>query len=67
MYDKVCPYEGCGGREFVHVWTSANGDDTRTQRQICARCSRRVLFTFEPHPHAGDLTLWPSDNFPLEE
>jgi hypothetical protein len=54
---KSCPH--CGGRKFIHCWTDANGDGSRTQRQICKRCSRRVLFVIE-FPPSGENRRRPS-------
>lgn len=58
---KVCPW-GCGSTSFVHGWTSDNGDGSKTQYQICRRCSRRVRFVVEILPPSGDSVIWPTDN-----
>lgn len=62
LFYKVCPYEGCDGKIFGHVWTEQNGDDTRSQYQICDTCGRPVVWIYEPHPRGGGLTFFPLDN-----
>jgi hypothetical protein len=60
LFDKRCPHPDCDSSEFIHSWTEDNGDGSRTQSQVCARCSRPVRWIIEPHPRDGDLVYWPS-------
>lgn len=53
---KACP--ACGSARFIHCWSSNEGDGTRTQREICRRCSARIVFVLEPpeeNPRIGEV------------
>jgi len=56
---KRCPHPGCDSSKFIHVWSSDNHDGSRSQRQICCRCSRRVIFVVGDFPQAGNEPIWP--------
>jgi transposase-like protein len=42
---KKCPF--CRHTRFIHVWSELGGDNSRSQRQICRSCSKRVIFVLE--------------------
>ena len=53
---KQCPY--CQWTKFENVWSESNGDDrSRTQFQVCKRCSRRIRFVV--NPPSGDSVIFP--------